>query len=366
MPLAPFDEARTRSVAREILRRVDVEHASERTVRDATREVLRATAREDGDRERDVDARVISSEIDAFLLRDDAMERDARGKREREDEHGCSDGDFERALWAHEGWRGPTSPTLATKRARNAEAEAEDVSEERVLAALRALGEDGGDAKAIAAFLKRDKGAVNRALYAAKARGAARFDESQPGAPTWFLAGDGDAETTKSARAVTSSMVTAQGSSLADVATSDGDAVDNEVVALAPTKRVTVRKWNNATLVDIREYYQNGGEGPYLPGKKGISLSVDQWKALRAKIDEIKPAIEECERSNAETLVCELSRMRRCTVSKFKGRILVNIREYYEKDGKMLPGQKGASLSTDAALRLIAAAAKIDERLAAL
>ena len=203
-------------------------------------------------------------------------------------------------------------------------------------------------------------------LYAAKARGAARFVESQRGAPTWFLAGDGDAETTKSARAVTSSMATAQASSLADVATSGGDAVENEVVALAPTKRVTVRKWNNATLVDIREYYQKGGEGPYLPGKKGISLSADQWKTLREKIDQIEPAIAECERSSAETLVCELSRMRRCTVSKFKGRILVNIREYYEKDGKMLPGQKGASLSTDAALRLIAAAAKIDERLSAL
>ena len=45
---------------------------------------------------------------------------------------------------------------------------------------------------------------------------------------------------------------------------------------------MTVRKWSDATLVDIREYYQIGGEGPYKPGKKGISLSVEQWRALRA------------------------------------------------------------------------------------
>ncbi|KAK2762775.1 hypothetical protein FQN54_000949 [Arachnomyces sp. PD_36] len=43
----------------------------------------------------------------------------------------------------------------------------------------------------------------------------------------------------------------------------------------------------------------------------------------------------------------ELSRLRRVTVSSFKGRTFVNVREYYEKDGQELPGKKGISMSVD-------------------
>ena len=36
----------------------------------------------------------------------------------------------------------------------------------------------------------------------------------------------------------------------------------------------------------------------------------------------------------------ELSAKRRVQISEFKGKHMVNIREYYEKDGEMLPGKK--------------------------
>ncbi|KAF8499684.1 transcriptional Coactivator p15-domain-containing protein [Russula emetica] len=47
---------------------------------------------------------------------------------------------------------------------------------------------------------------------------------------------------------------------------------------LGKKKRVTVRSFKGNTLVDIREYY--GAEGDEKPGKKGISLTVEQWKSL--------------------------------------------------------------------------------------
>ena len=36
----------------------------------------------------------------------------------------------------------------------------------------------------------------------------------------------------------------------------------------------------------------------------------------------------------------EISKMRRVTISSFRGKTQVNVREYYEKDGQDLPGKK--------------------------
>ncbi|OAP65468.1 hypothetical protein AYL99_01440 [Fonsecaea erecta] len=43
----------------------------------------------------------------------------------------------------------------------------------------------------------------------------------------------------------------------------------------------------------------------------------------------------------------EISKARRVTLSEFKGKQLVNIREYYEKDNDWLPGKKGISMSIE-------------------
>jgi hypothetical protein len=59
---------------------------------------------------------------------------------------------------------------------------------------------------------------------------------------------------------------------------------------LSAKKRVTVRKYRNMVLVDIREFY--GEPGELKPGKKGISLTADQWSALKGAFNEIDGAIE--------------------------------------------------------------------------
>lgn len=56
-------------------------------------------------------------------------------------------------------------------------------------------------------------------------------------------------------------------------------------VDLGKKKRVTVRDFKGSTLIDIREYY--GSEGDEKPGKKGIALSVEQWKSLMQASDAI-------------------------------------------------------------------------------
>ncbi|KAK5061145.1 hypothetical protein LTR84_007687 [Exophiala bonariae] len=43
----------------------------------------------------------------------------------------------------------------------------------------------------------------------------------------------------------------------------------------------------------------------------------------------------------------EISKARRVTLSDFKGRQLIGIREYYQKDDEWLPGKKGISMSLE-------------------
>lgn len=59
---------------------------------------------------------------------------------------------------------------------------------------------------------------------------------------------------------------------------------------LEKQRQVRINEFRGRKLIDIREYYEKNGET--LPGKKGISLSVDQWKKLLQYADEINKALE--------------------------------------------------------------------------
>ncbi|KAI6221925.1 Activated RNA polymerase II transcriptional coactivator p15-like protein [Aphelenchoides fujianensis] len=51
-------------------------------------------------------------------------------------------------------------------------------------------------------------------------------------------------------------------------------------------------------------------------------------------------------------------------VRSFKGKTYVDIREYYEKDGKLLPGKKGVALNTEQYEALKGLLETIDEQVA--
>ncbi|EJT80446.1 hypothetical protein GGTG_00445 [Gaeumannomyces tritici R3-111a-1] len=60
-----------------------------------------------------------------------------------------------------------------------------------------------------------------------------------------------------------------------------GSGVDNEgnpYWEISAKRRVGIAKFNKMVLVNIREYYDQAGE--LKPGKKGISLTLDQYQAL--------------------------------------------------------------------------------------
>ena len=58
-------------------------------------------------------------------------------------------------------------------------------------------------------------------------------------------------------------------------------------------RQVTISQFHGKTRIDIREFYLKDDE--WLPGKKGISLDVEQWKKLREIMPIIDEGIEELE-----------------------------------------------------------------------
>lgn len=59
--------------------------------------------------------------------------------------------------------------------------------------------------------------------------------------------------------------------------------------ALDKTKYVSVNEFRGTKLIDIRMYYEKNGQ--LNPGKKGISLSVQAFKALLDQKDEILASV---------------------------------------------------------------------------
>lgn len=112
-------------------------------------------------------------------------------------------------------------------------------------------------------------------------------------------------------------------------------------IELAPFRRAEVVRFKGRLGIDIREFYVK--DGAMCHGRKGIQLTPEQFRILCSTADEIAAKLS----SGDTSFEVSLSNRRKATISQFKGRKFADIREYYEKDGMLKPGQKGISLSPD-------------------
>ncbi|KAK7057166.1 PC4-domain-containing protein [Favolaschia claudopus] len=71
---------------------------------------------------------------------------------------------------------------------------------------------------------------------------------------------------------------------------------DETVFDLGKNKRVTVKNFKGNTLIDIREFYVDKTSGDVKPGKKGVSLTPEQWQELKQFTKEIDTAVADIEK----------------------------------------------------------------------
>ncbi|KAF8844356.1 PC4-domain-containing protein, partial [Paxillus ammoniavirescens] len=69
------------------------------------------------------------------------------------------------------------------------------------------------------------------------------------------------------------------------------NAEGEKYVDLGKKKRAAVRSFKGQVFVDIREFY--GPDGDEKPGKKGISLTFEQWGALKRSVSIIDSLLAE-------------------------------------------------------------------------
>lgn len=192
---------------------------------------------------------------------------------------------------------------------------------------------------------------------------------------------------------LTSSQWTILSSSLPAISDALQRSDESFALDLTGNKKTAISSFAGKSMVSIREYYEK--DGTWLPGKKGITMPQDQWNALcsaaeklteefrahggdahdtmkaAATIDEehsaakkAAPASQTDNNSGTYDEGCIiLSSLRRVQVTQFKGKTVVDVREFYEKDGRLCHSKKGLQLQPDQFQLMCTAADEIDEAL---
>ncbi|RZC91424.1 hypothetical protein C5167_027485 [Papaver somniferum] len=102
-----------------------------------------------------------------------------------------------------------------------------------------------------------------------------------------------------------------------------------------------IREIVNEFLVQKEEEVQE-------KGKQQVEDEEEKEEEEEEEKEKKRPRVSAKEyEDNGDLIICQLSSRRKVTIQEFKGKALVSIREYYEKDGKELPSTKGISLTAE-------------------
>ena len=357
--MSDFRLAAVDAKCRELLRELDLEETSERKIRELLSKDLGFDVEEYKG--------LISSVIDEFMSEQPPENiapnsQEPLAKKQRVVETNKKSEEDLRSKW-----EGPPPAAAAAPAPVKKEAQAppqrgavndssEEEEEKKLKGALETIfdvledyGANGTTAKTIAEATKMEKSEVNRVLYVCLKRGMDLRLTHDGGKtpPTWALdvtkeKGNGGMASAPAGSVV---MQPHQQQQIQQLQQQAEDAVDGEVCRLSNAKRITVQVFKGAPTISFREYYEKNGK--WLPGKKGINLNAEQFENLREKIADVEIKIDVVAAGNgseSET-VCEVGANKRVTVSKYNGKPMVHIREYYQnKSGEWAPGFKGLAL----------------------
>eukprot|EP00798_Chlamydomonas_sp_ICE-L_P014906 gene14906-20955_t len=129
--------------------------------------------------------------------------------------------------------------------------------------------------------------------------------------------------------------------------------VDATFLDLGGMKRASIRNFKGNLYVDLGEWYLTDGNAA--PVNKGISLTLAEWQTVVAAA----PAAKEAVQQGNLKYFAEIKTNLRLALNEFKGNTYIGVREFYEKDGKLLPGLKGLSMSIDLWDKLMVWAARV-------